>query len=102
MSEDVADFARAIPILPSVDMSVTRSFYRDRLGFTVIGPESVNHLIVRRDEMELHFWLCDDPKLPEVSSCYIRGGQIAALHAPNTANGASSPSATWRCGRGAW
>lgn len=81
MGEDAADFARAIPILPSVDMSVTRSFYRDRLGFTVIGPESVNHLIVRRDEMELHFWLCDDPKLPEVSSCYIRGGQIAALHA---------------------
>ncbi|WP_417795353.1 hypothetical protein [Terasakiella pusilla] len=30
--------------------------------------------------MELHFWLSDDKGLPPVSSCYIRGGQIAALH----------------------
>lgn len=79
MSE--TDPARCIPILPSLDMAETRVFYRDRLGFSVVGPELENHLIVRRGEMELHFWLTGDRRLPEVSSCYIRGGEVPTLHA---------------------
>lgn len=75
------DAARAIPILPSPDIAATRAFYRDSLGFAVIGPERNDHLIVRRGEIEIHFWKSDDRALPEVSSCYIRGGEVAALHA---------------------
>lgn len=40
-----------------------------------------DYLIMRRNEMEIHFWKSDDRKLPEVSSCYIRGGEVPALHA---------------------
>ena len=35
-----------------------------------------DYLLVRRDEMELHFWLAADRIHPEHTSCYIRGGQI--------------------------
>ncbi|MGE0501851.1 MAG: bleomycin resistance protein [Rhizobiaceae bacterium] len=89
----MADPARAIPILPSPEIAITRDFYRDRLGFTVVGPDMTDYLILRRDEMELHFWRSDDPKLPEVSSCYIRGGQVPALHAEYAARGVERLSA---------
>lgn len=74
------DAARAIPILPSSNMAQTRDFYCNRLGFQAVGPASDNHLIVRRNEMEIHFWLTEDTELPKVSSCYIRGGEIATLY----------------------
>lgn len=73
------DLCRTIPILPSPNITESRDFYRERLGFKV-EYEDQNYLIVRRDEMEIHFWLCEDRKLPELSSVYIRGGQAAALH----------------------
>lgn len=74
------DFARTIPVLPSPEIAVSAAFYGERLGFAIIYRDS-DYLIVRRDEMELHFWRTPETDLPEKSSCYIRGGQIAALHA---------------------
>jgi len=68
-----------IPILPSVDIGETQAFYRDQLGFAVTY-ETPAYLIVRRQEMELHFWLTDNRALCEASSVYIRGGRIGALH----------------------
>lgn len=78
---EAIDHARSIPILPSPEIAVSRAFYRDQLAFDVIGPELDNYLIVRRGELEIHFWLSDDRELPKVSSCYIRGGEVPALHA---------------------
>ncbi|WP_406872009.1 VOC family protein [Aminobacter sp. P9b] len=83
----MTDLARSIPVLPSPDIRESRDFYRDRLGFEVIGPEMNDYLIVRRGEIEIHFWRSDDRKLPEVSSCYIRGGEVPALHAEFLARG---------------
>lgn len=81
------DPARSIPVLPSPNIQVTRDFYRDQLGFSVVGPEMDDYLIMRRNEMEIHFWESSDLKLPEVSSCYIRGGEVPALHAEFSARG---------------
>lgn len=81
------DFARSIPVLPSPDITESRDFYRDKLGFEIISPEMDDYLIVRRGEIEIHFWKSDDRKLPEVSSCYIRGGEVPALHAEYSARG---------------
>lgn len=83
----MTDLARSIPVLPSPDIRESRDFYRDRLGFEVIGPEMDEYLIVRRGEIEIHFWRSDDRKLPEVTSCYIRGGEVPALHAEFLARG---------------
>ena len=74
------DPARTIPILASLDIAESAAFYADQLGFTV-GYQDAGYLIVRRDEMEIHFWKTDDRRFPENTSCYIRGGQVAALHA---------------------
>jgi hypothetical protein len=38
-----------------------------------------DYLIVKRDDMEIHFWKTADRQLPETTSCYIRGGQVGAL-----------------------
>ena len=87
MASPVDDAARSIPVLPSPDIMATRDFYRDELGFGVVEPEMDDYLIVRRGEIEIHFWKSDDRKLPEVSSCYIRGGEVPALHAEFSARG---------------
>ncbi|MBO0344850.1 VOC family protein [Roseibium sp. CAU 1637] len=76
MSDENA--VECIPVLPSLDLAVTRDFYRDVLAFRVIY-ESPTRVILRRETMELHFWLTDRAEFCENSSCYIRGGGIDAL-----------------------
>ena len=71
------DPARCIPILASLDIAETLGFYRDQLGFA--GEAIGDYAIVRRDAMELHFWLAQDHIHPENTACYIRGGQVPAL-----------------------
>lgn len=72
------DRARCIPILASLNISESFDFYVNQLGF--LGERISDYLIVRRDDMEIHFWLANDPIHPENTSCYIRGGQVAALY----------------------
>tara|TARA_R110000868_G_scaffold61059_4_gene185713 strand:+ start:9493 stop:9837 length:345 start_codon:yes stop_codon:yes gene_type:complete len=86
------DFARSIPVLPSLAIAETGSFYMAKLGFQRIYGED-DYLIVRRGEMELHFWRTDDPSLPENTSCYIRGGEIETLYAEYSAAGVPGLSA---------
>jgi catechol 2,3-dioxygenase-like lactoylglutathione lyase family enzyme len=81
------DRIEVLPVLPSLDIGETLSFYRDQLGFAKIVHQAPDYLILRRDEMELHFWLTDDRSLPEKTSVYLRGGHIAALHAEYHAKG---------------
>jgi hypothetical protein len=74
----MADSARCIPVLASLDIDESLAFYSQQLGFT--GETFGDYLIVRRDDMEIHFWLASDRVFPENTSCYIRGGQIPALY----------------------
>ncbi|MEX2250232.1 MAG: VOC family protein [Parvibaculum sp.] len=75
----MTDPAIAIPVLASLDLAQSKRFYEEKLGFTaeLFG----DYLIVRRDDMEIHFWLASDRIYPESTSCYIRGGQVPALYA---------------------
>lgn len=85
MTPAEADPARCIPILASLDIAGTLAFYREQLGF---GGEALgDYAIVRREAMEIHFWLSRDRIHPEHTGCYIRGGQVAALHAEFAARG---------------
>jgi hypothetical protein len=76
-----------LPVLPSLDIGETLSFYRDRLGFGTIVHQTPDYLILRRDGMELHFWRTDDARLCENTSVYLRGGGIGVLHAEFRAAG---------------
>jgi len=68
-----------LPVLPSLNLEETKAFYVDRLGFGIIHDDET-YLILRREEMELHFWLAPDRQLCENSSVYIRGGRVDELH----------------------
>lgn len=81
------DPAQTIPILPTLDIGISKVFYTEQLGFEATVYETENYLIVHRDQMELHFWLTDDAELPKKSACYIRGGQIADLYEEYSARG---------------
>ena len=86
MSDFREDHARTIPVLASLDIDQSHDFYTRQLGFT--GEKyGGDYLIVRRDEMEIHFWLAKDKIHPENTSCYIRGGQIVALYEEYKARG---------------
>lgn len=84
------DRIEVLPVLPSLDIEETLVFYRDELGFSQIVYQAQDYLIVRRDDMELHFWLTDDRSLCERTSVYLRGGGIGALHAEYDARGVKS------------
>jgi hypothetical protein len=73
------DFARCIPVLASLDTAETRDFYVAQLGFTSDYADG-DYLIVKRDDMEIHFWKAVDRQFPENTSCYIRGGQVPTLY----------------------
>jgi hypothetical protein len=67
------------PMLPSLDLSRTVDFYVQRLGFsrTLLNDEVA---VLKRDEIELHFWICDDAAIPANSGCRIQVRGIAGLH----------------------
>lgn len=79
MAASQADPAHTIPVLASLNIEESRQFYGDKLGFST--EAFGDYLIARRDRMEIHFWLTDNPVHPRNTSCYIRGGQIVALYA---------------------
>ncbi len=88
----MTDAAVSIPVLASLSIPESRDFYAGSLKFAVIYDDD-DYLIVRRDRIELHFWKTDDRRFPENTSCYIRGGQVAELHAEFAAAGVPRVSA---------
>jgi len=80
------DPAISIPVLASLCIDESAQYYCGRLGFSEICRDE-NYLIVRRDQIEIHFWLAEERVFPEHTSCYIRGGQILALYKELRAKG---------------
>jgi catechol 2,3-dioxygenase-like lactoylglutathione lyase family enzyme len=77
-TDPTKDPARCIPTLASLNIDDTLAFYTGQLGFR--GERIGDYAIVKRDQMEIHFWLANDRIYPESTSCYIRGGQVVALY----------------------
>lgn len=86
------DPVTCIPVLPSLDIGQTESFFVQHLKFEAERHGDA-YLLVRRPPMELHFWLTDEARLPENTSCYIRGGQVEDLYAEFAASGVPGISA---------
>ncbi len=61
----------AVPVLPSLDVAATVAFYTTALGFACRHHATGEYAILRRDEIEIHFWYCDDPRLAENSACRV-------------------------------
>lgn len=59
----------AIPKLASLDIERSVAFL-ERLGFTRRHADG-DYGIVERDGVQLHFWLCSDPRIPQETGCRI-------------------------------
>ncbi len=73
-----ADFHRRGSCTPHDQHEPGNRFY-GQLGFQVLHQEA-EYAIVKRDGVELHVWLCQDPALAENSSCRIQVAGIEALY----------------------
>lgn len=68
-----------IPVLASMNLDESVTFYTERLGFTRASQYD-NYAIVMRDGAEIHFWLCSDRTIAENTSCYVRVASTQALY----------------------
>jgi hypothetical protein len=75
----VARLTAAIPKLASLDIERSLAFF-ERLGFTRRGSYP-DYGIVERDGVQLHFWLCADPRIPRETGCRISVQGIHTLFA---------------------
>jgi len=57
----------AIPVLASLDAEATIEFYTEKLGFTFHNNWD-GYIILSRDEISLHLWLCKEPESRSIGS----------------------------------
>ncbi|EHY79391.1 glyoxalase/bleomycin resistance protein/dioxygenase [Stutzerimonas stutzeri ATCC 14405 = CCUG 16156] len=69
----------AVPVLASLNLDESRDFYTALLGFHV-RLQASDYLIMMRDGVELHFWLCPERHIAQNTSCYLRTGDCQALY----------------------
>ena len=70
----------AAPVLASLNIAETVDFYTTRLGFRKAGWIDENYAILGRDQIQLHFWKCDDPAIPKHTGCYEYVNGVDALY----------------------
>ena len=80
---------KTIPVLPSLDMDKTISFYRDKLNFQIINHG--NYVIAYNKNAELHFFESNDEYLCRNSGCFIAVNNIEDFYASLSAKDIISP-----------
>jgi catechol 2,3-dioxygenase-like lactoylglutathione lyase family enzyme len=71
---------KASPVLASLNIQRTVSFYKEKLGFTRVGYQDEHYAVLGRDVIEIHFWKCKDKKIPKNTSCYVYVKDIDTLY----------------------
>ncbi|WP_244934670.1 bleomycin resistance protein [Leptospira vanthielii] len=70
---------KSVPQLPSLDLFRSKDFYEDNLGFKTLKQYD-DILLLEKDGIELHLWLCDDPSIPQNSSVYYQVDSIDSMY----------------------
>ncbi len=73
-------FKSAVPVLYSLDLEPSISFYEENLGFERRGVYP-DYAVLHRDGVEIHLALCGDKRIPENTQCRVNVVGIDALHA---------------------
>ncbi|MGY6121878.1 bleomycin resistance protein (plasmid) [Paraburkholderia strydomiana] len=81
MSKNELAFGKAIPVLASLDIARTLQFFSDVLGFKTQHVDNFSYGMAARGKVEIHFWLCNDKRIAENTSCYVRVNDVYALYA---------------------
>lgn len=84
-----ARLVAAIPKLASLDIERSLTFF-EALGFTRRGAYP-DYGIAVRDGVQLHFWLCQDPRIPHETGCRISVVGIEELFAAFSEAGVIHP-----------
>lgn len=67
------------PVLASLDIPQTVAFYEEKLGFQRNWCDK-GYGIVSRDKISIHFWACDNPLIPQNTSCYVYVDHVDDLY----------------------
>ena len=80
----------AIPVLPALDIEAAVAFYREKLGFEAVFqyPEYAG---LARDGVQIHLWHCEDPVIPNSTSCRVQVTGVDGLHAELEPRGVVHP-----------
>jgi hypothetical protein len=79
----------AIPKLASLDIERSLGFF-ERLGFAR-KASFPDYGIAERDGVEIHLWLCSDPRIPNETGCRIVVEGIQSLFEAYSAQGVIHP-----------
>lgn len=82
-----AQIQSTIPVLASLDLDESVRFYSEQLGFDRLQLVPGEYAIVARDGAQIHFWRCDERRIAEHTSCYVRAADVDALYQEFTARG---------------
>jgi hypothetical protein len=63
-------FLAAIPKLAALNIERSLAFF-ESLGFVRGGRSYPGYGIVERDGVQLHFWLCQDARIPTETACRV-------------------------------
>ena len=83
-------FRAAIPKQAALNIANSVSFYVQRLGFTELF-QAEDYAGVRRGEVEIHLWLCDDESIPEKTACRVHVENIEPLYTEYQSEGVMHP-----------
>ena len=83
-------FRKSDPVLAALDVERLVQFYENKLGFHRTWCDA-NYGIVKRDEIAIHFWHCNDPIHPQNTSCYLWVTNIDQLYEAFQAAGVIHP-----------
>jgi hypothetical protein len=78
-----------IPKLASLDIERSLAFF-ERLGFARKASYP-DYGIIERDGVQIHFWLCTDPRIPKETACRIAVEGIDGLCETFSAQGVIHP-----------
>lgn len=81
----------AVPILASLDIPKSITFYTEALGFTCRFQSPGEYAIIQRDDIEIHFWPCNDAYIAGNTACRIAVTSIDSLFAEYSAQGVLRP-----------
>ena len=79
----------AIPKLASLDIERSLAFF-ESLGFARRAAYP-DYGIVERDGVQIHFWLCQDPRIPKETACRISVEGIEQLFQAYSGKGVIHP-----------
>lgn len=87
------EFLSATPILASLDIERSTSFFVKHLGFAAIHVDPGVYGIVGRGNVQIHFWACPDKKYAEATACRVQVSGIDALYQSCKGDGIVHPNA---------